>query len=129
MTLKSFNTRYMKLIRKMTVMGIGLLLAAVSLLSLTRLCAGSTGFNRRPAEADNSIPELQGAAAITYLKEHKLYDSLRATLNAARTQRGDYEVVTPVFFNEQKLTASDGAAFDQFGISVALSGSTLVVGA
>ena len=29
----------------------------------------------------------------------------------------------------QKLTASDGAAFDSFGFSVAVSGSTIVVGA
>ncbi|HND20040.1 MAG TPA: hypothetical protein PLB18_11735, partial [Acidobacteriota bacterium] len=30
---------------------------------------------------------------------------------------------------QQKLTASDGAAFDQFGLSVAISGETVVVGA
>jgi hypothetical protein len=126
MTLKSLNTRYLKLIRKMTVIGVGLLLATVSLLSLTRWCAGATGFNRRPAEADNSIPALQGAAAITYLKEHKLYDSLRAALNAARTRRGDYSVVTPLFIDEQKLTASEAVSF---GFTIAASGSTIVVGA
>jgi hypothetical protein len=129
MTLKSLNTRYVKLIRKMTVMGLGLLLAAGSLLSPTHWCAGATGFNRHTAEADNSIPALQGVAAITYLKEHQLYDSLRTALTAARTQRGDYELVTPDSFNEQKLTASDGAAGDFFGTSVAVSGSTIVVGA
>ena len=128
MTLKSLNTRYLKLIRKMAVMGVGLLLATVSLLSPTRWCAEATGFNRRPAEVDNSIPALQGAAAITYLKEHKVYDSLRAALNAARTQRQDYSVLTPLFVDEQKLTASDGAAGDNFGFSVAVSGSTIVVG-
>ena len=52
-----------------------------------------------------------------------------STLNAARTRQGDYEVVSPFFFNEQKLTASASAAGDFFGISVAVSGSTIVVGA
>ena len=33
------------------------------------------------------------------------------------------------FFPEQKLTASDGAAEDYFGISVAISGDTALVGA
>lgn len=62
-------------------------------LSLTRWGAGAAGFNRRPAPADNSTPALQGAAAITHLKERKLYDSLSAALNAARSRRGDYSVI------------------------------------
>jgi len=70
---------------------------------------------------------LQGASAITYLKEHKLYDPLRAAMNAARTQDGN-AAVAPLFVNEQKLTASDGAASVFFGASVAVSGSTIVVG-
>jgi len=37
--------------------------------------------------------------------------------------------IDPIFVEQQKLTASDGAAGDFFGISVALSGATLVVGA
>src|SRR5262245_48373204 len=115
MTLKSLNTQYVKLIRKMAVMGVGLLLAAVSLLGLTRWGAGATGFNRRPVEAEDALPALQGAAAITHLKERKLYDSLRAALKEARSGRGDYSVVAPPLVNEQKLTASDGAADDQFG--------------
>ena len=129
MTLKVLNTQYTKLIRKMTVMGVFLLLGAVSLLSLTCWSAEATGFDWRPPEADNSIPALQGAAAITYLKERKLYDSLKAALNTARTRRGDSSLVTPLVLNEQKLTASDGAIFENFGGSVAISGSTIVVGA
>ena len=35
----------------------------------------------------------------------------------------------PLFSQQQKLTASDGAAFDLFGRSVAISGDTAVVGA
>jgi len=95
MTLKSLHTQYVKPIRKMTVM-LTLLLAVVSLLSLTRWPAEATGFNRRLAEADNSIPALQGA---------------------------------PLFIEEQKLTASDGAFADIFGDQVAASGSAVVVGA
>ena len=129
MTLIVLNTQYTKLIRKMTVMGVGLLLGAVSLLSLTCWSAEATGFNWRPPEADNSIPALQGAAAITYLKEHKVYDSLREALHAARAQRADNSVLTQNFIDEQKLIASDGALGDQFGHSVAISGTTVVVGA
>jgi hypothetical protein len=106
-----------------------LVVVTVSPLSLTRWSAEATGFIRRPDAADNSIPALQGAAAITYLKERKLYDSLRTALNAVRTRRGDYSVVTPLVIDEQKLTASDGARGHRFGFSVAISGSILVVGA
>lgn len=88
MTLKSLNTHCVKLIRKVAVMGAGLLLAVASLLSPTYWGADASGFNLRSAEADNSL-----------------------------------------FVNEQKLTASDGTAFDEFGNSVAFSGSTMVVGA
>ena len=125
MTLKSLNTRYVKLIRKTAVMGIGLMVI-VSLLGLTRWCAQASGFNRRPAEADNSIPPLKGAAAITYLQKRKLYDSLRAALKAART--GSDAVTIPLLVDEQKLTASDGASGDGFGQSVAFSGSSIVAG-
>ena len=72
---------------------------------------------------------MQGAAAITYLKENNLYYSLTAALHAAPTQRGDNSVLTSLFIDEQKLTASDGAGIDLFGVSVAFSGSTIVVGA
>jgi FG-GAP repeat len=113
----------------MAVMGVGLLLAAAGLLSLTRWGAGAAGFNLHPAEADDALPALQGAEAINHLKERKLYDSLRAALNAARSRRGDYSVVAQSLVNEQKLTSSDGAAGDQFGNSVAFIGSTIVVGA
>ena len=128
MTLKSLNTRYLKLIRKMAA-AVVLVLVTVSPLGLRRWSAEATGFIRHPDAADNSIPALQGAAAITYLKERKLYDSLRTALNAVRTRRGDYSVVTPLVIDEQKLTASDGAPGHNFGRSIALSGSTIVVGA
>jgi hypothetical protein len=129
MTLKSSNNRHLKLIRKMTVVGVSLLLVAAGLLGLTRWGAGAAGFNRRTAQAADSTPALQGAAAITQLKERGLYDSLRAALSAARSRQSDYSVIAPSLADEQKLTASDGATEDSFGYSVAVSGATVVVGA
>ena len=102
MTLKSLHTRYLKLIRNVAIMGVTLLLATGSL--------------------------TQWSAQATYLKEHKLYDPLGAAINAARTQDGN-AALFPHFGNEQKLTASDGAANVFFGTSVAVSGATVVVGA
>jgi uncharacterized protein (DUF2345 family) len=40
-----------------------------------------------------------------------------------------YPIVVDPFVQQAKLTASDGAPVDQFGISVAVSGDTVVVGA
>jgi hypothetical protein len=129
MNFRLLNTSQVKLIRKMAVAGVSLLLVAVSLPGLTRWRAWATEFDQRLARADNSAPSLQGEAAIAHLKERKLYDSLRAALNAARGRRGGYSVVAPSLAGEQKLTASDGVVGDEFGSSVAVSGSTVVVGA
>ena len=41
----------------------------------------------------------------------------------------DYPLTIDPFFQQAKLTASDGAANDAFGFSVAVSGDTVVVGA
>jgi hypothetical protein len=41
----------------------------------------------------------------------------------------EYPVVVDPFIQQAKLTASDGAAYDEFGASVAISGDTVVVGA
>ena len=71
-----------------------------------------------------AMPALQGEAAVTYLKEQGLYDSLQAALTVAF-----YPVTIDQTFDEQqKLTASDGAAGDFFG-NVAIHGNTVVVGA
>jgi len=150
MARKTLNLQYAKLIRKMTAMGVGLLLGAVSLLSLTCWSAEATGITRRPTQADNSIPALQGAAAITYLQEQKLTarDGVQGDIfGDAVAVSGSTLVVgahgdnnaqgAAYVFNRQggnwvetqKLTASDGAAGDQFSDSVAVSGSTIVVGA
>lgn len=41
----------------------------------------------------------------------------------------NYPIVVDPFIQTQKLTASDGAANDSFGVAVAINGSTIVVGA
>ncbi len=43
--------------------------------------------------------------------------------------RAHYPVVVDPFIEQAKLTASDGAASDLFGVSVAINGDTVVVGA
>ena len=149
MTLKSLNTRYL-LIRKMTVIGISLLLTAGSLLSPTRWCAEATGFNRRLVAAQNSIAALPGVAATPVLNEQKLTasdgalgdifgDAVAASGSTIVVgARGDDNVQGAAYVFErhggswvetQKLTASDGSQGDQFSESVAISGSTIVVGA
>jgi hypothetical protein len=129
MTFKSLNRRYTKLTRKMAAACCGLLLLAACLSGLTDGRAGAAGFDRRPVQGADSTPALQGAAAIASLKERGLYESLRAALSAPGNRRGDYSVISPSLLDEQKLTASDGAFADQFGQSIAVSGSIIVVGA
>ena len=125
MTIKSLNRRDTKLIRKMAAACGGLLLLAVCLSGLTNGRAGAAGFDHRPAQDADSTRALQGEAAIARLKERGLYESLRA----AGKRREGYSVIAPSLLDEQKLTASDGTQFDQFSQSVAVSGSTIVVGA
>lgn len=59
------------------------------------------------------------------LKADGRYDSLAAAVTAAR----DQSISANNYNRQQKLTASDGAANDQLGWSIALSGDTAVVGA
>ena len=93
--------------------------------------------------ASLALPALQGAAATQYLKEQGLDSSLGAAVNAARggavVKRVKSSAATANWFaptlpltnflQQAKLTASDGAAFDNLGVSVAISGDTAVVGA
>ncbi len=63
------------------------------------------------------LPSLQGKPASDYLKEHGLYARLQNLIEAAQ------------YTQTKKVTASDAAADDRFGYSVATNGDTLVVGA
>jgi hypothetical protein len=62
-----------------------------------------------------AMPTLSGAEAVSYLKEQQLYGSLAEAMNYTLGQQA-------------KLTATDGEAFDYFGISVAIQGETAIVG-
>ena len=137
MTVKSLNTRNVKLIRKMTVMVTGLLLAGVSLFSVTSLCAAATGFNwlapvsfneqKLTASDGTSGQQFGRSVAISgsTIVVGVPFDSFGASSNQGsvyvfKRQGGSW-------VEEQKLTASDGAAGDQFGHAVAISGSTIIV--
>ena len=77
---------------------------------------------------------LNGAAAIQQLKTEGAYDSLAAAFAAARQQNAvsaeQANAVTsnPLLAQQAKLVANDGAASDQFGSALAISGDTAVVG-
>jgi hypothetical protein len=63
-------------------------------------------------------------ASVLILAGCALCLGLRAPVNHARTGAP----ANPLFTQETKLTASNGAAFHNFGKSVAISGATVVVG-
>ena len=94
--------------------------------------------------ADANGIELQGAGGEQVLRYDKLHvfdaegRELEASLRAAGKQvwlevtESDavYPLtIDPIFSQQQKLTASDGASLDHFGLSVSISGETIVVGA
>lgn len=60
------------------------------------------------AKAADATPSLRGEEALSYLQSEGLLSSLQAEF--------------------RKLTDTDGAAFDQFGASVSISGNTVVIG-
>ena len=134
MILKTSNIRYMKLI------GISLLLAAVSL-----------PFNARTDAAGNSNPALQRAALVNNEQKLTASDVRRGhrfgfsvaisgsilvvgaegdVLND-NTQDAVYifERQAGSWVETQRLSASDGLPTHGFGLSVAIGGSTILVGA
>lgn len=56
-------------------------------------------------------------------------DETRALLIRVVTRGAQFPVTVDPFFQQAKLTASDGSLSDDFGVSVAVSGDTVVVGA
>jgi len=82
-------------------------------------------------QSETALPTLRGGEAIEQLKQSGGYDSLMAALNAARQENGQLEdPATPEAVGQSaQLLAADGATSDFFGISVAISGDTAVVGA
>jgi len=104
----------------------------------------------------NPLPDLRGQEAVEHLKQEGLYDTLAGAVAAARYNAdpmpsGDaYQfsnptqglratftssgarfasTIDPLFTQQAKLVASDGAAEDLFGASVAISRNTVVLGA
>ena len=71
------------------------------------------------------ITQLLRLASVLILAGCALWLGLRVPVNYART----VTPANPLFAQETKLTASNGAAFHYFGSSVAISGNTAVVGA
>lgn len=94
---------------------------------LSTIIFAATYFNAQ----DNSLPTLQGDAAVERLKQTGQYDSLMKAVRAARKQDGfaDFPSSESAVAQTAKLTASDGANGDDFGTSVAIEGNTAIAGA
>jgi len=108
---------------------------------LAAAAGGLAQYNPRLAQAE----ALHGEAAIRRLKTDGGYASLAAAMAAARHQINAAPAqstqstrssapfyannIDPLFTQQQKLTAADAAALDQFGAAVALDGDTAVIGA
>jgi hypothetical protein len=80
---------------------------------------------------DNSLPTLQGDAAVEKLKQNGQYDSLMEAVKATRNQDGfaDFPSSENAVGQTAKLIASDGSNGDELGSGVAISGNTAVAGA
>ncbi|MBS1795246.1 MAG: FG-GAP repeat protein [Acidobacteria bacterium] len=84
-------------------------------------------------ETRQKLPTLRGAEAVERLRQAGQYDDLIKAVETARIKSGATEDFAPAatgsFTQTAKLTAADGAAGDRFGLPVAVSGDTAVVGA
>lgn len=96
-------------------------LAAVLVIAAASLAQ----FFHQPWSRRAQAAALQGEAAIQQLKADGGCVSLKAAFIGARQQLNIEPLLTP----QQKLTAADGAAGGRFGVAVALSGDTAVIGA
>ncbi len=84
--------------------------------------ASSFIFRTQPVKGQESQPEvLWNQAAIEQIKLEGQYDSFQTALKQAG--------IAAVFAQDQKLVATDAAAQDYLGYSVALDGDTALVGA
>ena len=76
-----------------------------------------------------SLPTLSGTKAIECLKQNSQYVSLMEAFAATRKGEADETPTEDAFQQTTQLIATDGAAGDNFGVRVAISGETAVVGA
>jgi FG-GAP repeat len=126
MTLKSFNTRYVKLIRNLVVISVSLLSLTVTL----NTSGAAPLFERKLTARDGGFGEEFGHAVA--VSGSTLVVGARADRIGFNPDQGSAYVFNREaggWTEHQKLIASDGAVSDQFGWSVAVSGSTIVVGA
>jgi Tol biopolymer transport system component len=94
--------------------------------------ANDVAASRGPANGDApDSPSLRGAEAVRSLKESGQYDSLLDALQNSLDRDGHPRAAatTDAFGLRKKLIASNAAADNFFGFSVAISGSTAIVGA
>ncbi|HKQ72384.1 MAG TPA: hypothetical protein VJ810_01555 [Blastocatellia bacterium] len=86
MTLKRWNNRSVNSIERIAVVGLSLLLTVNPITSTLRGARAEAG---APDIIPSTIPssELQGAAAITHIKEKRLYDARHLSSTMTHLQR------------------------------------------
>lgn len=80
--------------------------------------------------SSETLPNLRGEKAIKKLKENGQYDSLMDAVKSAQKKDGQTDELptTNAIGQNIRLTASDGSTTDKFGVSVAISGDTAIIG-
>ncbi|MEP7337170.1 MAG: putative Ig domain-containing protein, partial [Acidobacteriota bacterium] len=101
-----------------------LLLAALALTFTLLSPRAGAAFNQSSTHTD-SLPSLNGAAAVEHLRQQGTYQSLVEAVAITRANAQSNSLIG----EQTKLTANDGAANDNFGGAVAVSGNTAVIGA
>lgn len=111
----------------------------ITLFSIVLLFTAGAGLAQAPGtivpairpNIERDLPTLNGAEAIDHLRNSGKYDSLVEAVNNAVMRDGKTEVRSPsdAFTLRKKVTASNPSMFAMFGGSVAISGSTAIVGA
>jgi hypothetical protein len=83
------------------------------------------------ARESSALPSLAGEEAVARLKEEGLYSSLAEAVRAARSESSSAvaQTISLPFAQLFRQTASDGAANDSYGYSVAATDDTVVIGA
>lgn len=89
----------------------------------------SGGLETRQATAAGRAAKIRGFSAITELKKRAAYDSFLRRINDDKVFDSNAATVATAFGGSTKIEAGDGTAGDQFGGSVAISGTTVIVGA
>lgn len=95
-------------------------------LALLLAAAGACGWAAAPAVARTPAAPLASTASSSTAVPAALQPALR---NALKRDAGTASTVDPLVWVEQKVTAASGAANDEFGYSVSISGNTALVGA